>query len=43
MLQPLLDDLRAQAAAEAIPGEVRVPYIPQVVRDQIRDEVKAEV
>ena len=25
------------------PGEVRVPYIPQVVRDQIRDEVKAEV
>ena len=24
-------------------GDVRVPYIPQTVRDQIRDEVKAEV
>nr|WP_236097226.1 putative porin [Pseudomonas aeruginosa] len=31
------------AAVAAVPGEVRVPYIPQVVRDQIRDEVKAEV
>jgi len=25
------------------PGDVRVPYIPAVVRDQIRDEVKNEV
>lgn len=33
----------ATAAVAAVPGEVRVPYIPQTVRDQIRDEVKAEV
>jgi hypothetical protein len=25
------------------PGTVRVPYVPQIVRNQIRDEVKAEV
>ena len=25
------------------PGDVAVPYVPQVVRDQIRDEVKQEV
>jgi hypothetical protein len=25
------------------PGDVRVPYIPETVRDQIREEVKAEV
>ena len=25
------------------PGEVRVPYVPQTVRDQIRDEIKTEV
>jgi hypothetical protein len=25
------------------PGSVRVPYVPQVVRDEIRDEVKGEV
>jgi hypothetical protein len=25
------------------PGVVRVPYVPKVVRDQIRDEVKADV
>ncbi len=25
------------------PGDVRVPYIPETVRDQIRDEVKTEV
>src|SRR5579862_4342685 len=25
------------------PGVVRVPYVPQIVRNQIRDEVKAEV
>ncbi|HYG45806.1 MAG TPA: putative porin, partial [Bordetella sp.] len=30
-------------AALAQPGDVRVPYIPETVRDQIRDEVKAEV
>lgn len=32
---------RGGAVAQA--GDVRVPYIPQTVRDQIRDEVKAEV
>ena len=26
----------------AAPGVVRVPYVPQIVRNQIRDEVKAE-
>ncbi|CAN7558532.1 putative porin [Pseudorhodoferax sp. LjRoot39] len=31
----------ARPAAE--PGEVRVPYVPQAVRDQIRDEIKTEV
>ena len=31
------------ALPPAAPGVVRVPYIPQVVRDQIRDEVKGEV
>jgi hypothetical protein len=31
----------ARPAAE--PGEVRVPYVPQTVRDQIRDEIKTEV
>jgi hypothetical protein len=29
--------------AVAVPGQVRVAYVPQVVRDQIRDEVKQEV
>ncbi|WAF83481.1 putative porin [Metapseudomonas otitidis] len=35
----------AQAAppAPGAPGEVRVQYVPAIVRDQIRDEVKAEV
>ncbi|WP_313025684.1 putative porin [Pseudomonas lopnurensis] len=33
----------AQAAPATAPGDVRVPYIPAVVRDQIRDEVKNEV
>lgn len=32
-----------RGAAVAQVGDVRVPYIPQTVRDQIRDEVKAEV
>ena len=32
-----------RGGAAAQPGDVRVPYIPQTVRDQIRDEVKAEV
>ncbi|WP_339649800.1 putative porin [Halopseudomonas pelagia] len=27
----------------AVAGDVRVPYIPETVRDQIRDEVKTEV
>lgn len=30
-------------ALRAEPGDVRVPYIPETVRDQIRDEVKGEV
>ncbi|MGH8783729.1 MAG: putative porin, partial [Cupriavidus necator] len=30
-------------AARAAAGDVRVPYIPETVRDQIRDEVKGEV
>ncbi|MBB1593430.1 putative porin [Achromobacter sp. UMC46] len=32
-----------RGAAVVQAGDVRVPYIPQTVRDQIRDEVKAEV
>lgn len=32
-----------QAGPATVPGDVRVPYIPAVVRDQIRDEVKTEV
>lgn len=31
------------AGVKAEPGDVRVPYVPQTVRDQIRDEVKSEV
>lgn len=31
------------SAGSAQPGDVRVPYIPQTVRDEIRDEVKGEV
>ncbi|MFT4172319.1 MAG: putative porin [Rhodocyclaceae bacterium] len=31
------------AATRAEPGDVRVPYVSQTVRDQIRDEVKGEV
>jgi len=33
----------APPAADATGNVVRVPYVPQVVRDQIRDEVKEEV
>ncbi|CAI0693039.1 Uncharacterised protein [Serratia entomophila] len=33
----------AAAGPEVQPGDVRVPYIPETVRDQIRDEVKGEV
>ena len=33
----------APPGVQTQPGDVRVPYIPQTVRDQIRDEVKAEV
>jgi len=54
VLQPeqaaaLLKQAQSEAAAAAVrtggtqPGDVRVPYIPQTVRDQIRDEVKQEV
>jgi hypothetical protein len=31
------------AATPAVPQSVRVPYIPEIVRKQIRDEVKQEV
>lgn len=34
---------RTEAAATADAGVVRVPYIPEAVRDQIREEVKKEV
>ncbi len=53
VLQPeqaatLLKQAQSEAAAvartgAAQPGDVRVPYIPQTVRDQIREEVKQEV
>lgn len=33
----------AAAGPDVQPGDVRVPYIPETVRDQIRDEVKGEV
>lgn len=33
----------ALAAAPPAPGSVRVGYVPQVVRDEIRDEIKAEL
>lgn len=34
----------AQAALpDAAPGSIRVPYIPQTVRNQIRDEIRTEV
>jgi hypothetical protein len=33
----------ASALPAPAPGVLRVPYVPQVVRDQIRDEVKQEV
>ncbi|MEP9359955.1 putative porin [Sphingomonas sp. KR3-1] len=42
---------RAQGAASAVasaapppePGEVSVPYVPQLVRDQIRDQIREQV
>lgn len=33
----------APAAAAVAPGAVRVPYIPQTVRDEIKNEVRGEV
>lgn len=33
----------APSAPAGVPGEVRVQYVPAIVRDQIRDQVKAEV
>ncbi|QTF08706.1 hypothetical protein HC231_12925 [Brenneria izadpanahii] len=33
----------AQSSPATQPGDVRVPYVPETVRDQIRDEVKQEV
>ena len=39
--------VQARAASGALPaaapGTIRVPYIPETVRNQIRDEIKAEV
>ncbi len=33
----------ARAEPQLQPGDVRVPYIPETVRDQIREEVRADV
>ena len=33
----------ASAAPPVAPGVVRVPYVPQIVKDEIRDEIKQEV
>jgi hypothetical protein len=33
----------ASAAGAIAPGVIRVPYVPEVVKEQIRDEVKEEV
>lgn len=45
--QALLDEASREAqganARQAQPGDVRVPYVPQTVRDEIREEIKAEV
>ncbi len=45
--QALLDQANAEAAhaaaAAAPPGTVRVPYVPESVRAQIRDELKEDV
>ncbi|MGO4780575.1 putative porin, partial [Lysobacter sp. 2RAB21] len=35
--------LAAQPAYQTQPGAVVVPYIPEVVRQQIKDELRAEV
>ncbi|WP_407352045.1 putative porin [Luteimonas sp. R10] len=45
LLEEAMGDGRSAAAtpAQPQPGDVRVPYIPQTVRDEIREEVKAEV
>lgn len=39
----VLGEARQRAEAAAADGTVRVPYVPEAVRNQIRDEVKAEV
>lgn len=36
-------ELRRQREAPATPGVIDVPYVPEVVRNQIRDEVRQEV
>ncbi len=42
--QALLDQANAEAShAAAPPGTVRVPYVPESVRAQIRDELKEDV
>jgi hypothetical protein len=41
--QPSAPAKMAAGAAPAAPQSVRVPYIPEIVRKQIRDEVKQEV
>ncbi|MDH7588955.1 putative porin [Serratia bockelmannii] len=41
--QPPRTAVAAAAGPDVQPGDVRVPYIPETVRDQIRDEVKGEV
>lgn len=39
----VLAEARQRAATAAADGTVRVPYVPEAVRNQIRDEVKSEV
>lgn len=36
-------DAAAAAQAAGEPGAVRVPYVPQVVKDEIRDQIREEV
>jgi hypothetical protein len=45
LLEEAQHEARPDAAqgVQAQPGDVRVPYIPQTVRDQIREEIKDEV
>lgn len=41
--KPSEEGVPDETARKSEPGVVRVPYVPQVVKDQIRDQVKEEV